>query len=78
MLFDPASNTLRRATAGGSPFLKRGVINLNISFALMHWGDWQLLVCSENSVAISKIDYEIFVVDAQLELLTLYEMYKND
>ncbi len=32
----------------------------------------------ENSVAISKIDYEIFVIDAQLELLTLYEVYKND
>jgi len=32
----------------------------------------------ENSVVISKIDYEIFDIDSQLELLTLYEVYKNE
>ncbi len=31
----------------------------------------------ENSVAISSINYEIFEIDEQLELLTLYEMYKK-
>lgn len=32
----------------------------------------------ENSVNIQKIDTEIFEIDKQQELLTLYEMYKND
>lgn len=32
----------------------------------------------ENSVAISEIDYQVFDIDKQLELLTLYEMYKKD
>ncbi len=32
----------------------------------------------ENSVAIAEIDYKTFDIDKQLELLTLYEMYKND
>jgi hypothetical protein len=32
----------------------------------------------QNSVAIQKIDLSIFEIDKQLELLTLYEMYKND
>ncbi|MCF6330255.1 MAG: TolC family protein [Sulfurimonas sp.] len=32
----------------------------------------------ENSVAIAEIDYKTFEIDKQLELLTLYEMYKND
>ncbi len=32
----------------------------------------------ENSVIISKIDYKILEIDTQLELLTLYEMYKFD
>lgn len=32
----------------------------------------------ENSVAISEIDYQIFEIDKQLELLTLYEMYKKE
>ena len=32
----------------------------------------------ENSVSIQEIDYKIFDIDKQLELLTLYEMYKND
>ena len=31
----------------------------------------------ENSVSIQKIDLEVFEIDKQLELLTLYEMYKN-
>jgi len=31
-----------------------------------------------NSVEIQKIDSNIFEIDKQLELLTLYEMYKND
>ena len=32
----------------------------------------------QNSVNIQKMDVEIFEIDKQLELLTLYEMYKND
>lgn len=32
----------------------------------------------ENSVGIQKIESEIFEMDKQLELLTLYEMYKNE
>jgi len=32
----------------------------------------------ENSVEIQKIDMKIFEIDKQLELLTLYEMYKNE
>lgn len=32
----------------------------------------------QNSVDIQKIDVEIYKMDRQLELLTLYEMYKND
>jgi len=32
----------------------------------------------KNSVAIQTIDLSIFEIDKQLELLTLYEMYKND
>jgi len=32
----------------------------------------------ENSVEIQKIDLKIFDIDKQLELLTLYEMYKNE
>lgn len=32
----------------------------------------------ENSVAIAEIDYKIFDIDKQLELLTLYEMYKSE
>lgn len=32
----------------------------------------------QNSVDIQKIDVEIYEMDRQLELLTLYEMYKND
>jgi hypothetical protein len=32
----------------------------------------------QNSVEIQKIDLKIFEIDKQLELLTLYEMYKND
>lgn len=32
----------------------------------------------QNSVAIQTIDLSIFEIDKQLELLTLYEMYKND
>lgn len=32
----------------------------------------------QNSVDISKTDYKIFEIDKQLELLTLYEMYKKD
>ncbi len=32
----------------------------------------------ENSVQIQNIDLKIFEIDRQLELLTLYEMYKND
>nr|WP_321265841.1 TolC family protein [uncultured Sulfurimonas sp.] len=32
----------------------------------------------ENSVAIQFLDFSIFEIDKQLELLTLYEMYKND
>lgn len=32
----------------------------------------------ENSVSIQIIDLSIFEIDKQLELLTLYEMYKND
>ena len=31
-----------------------------------------------NSVVIQEIDFKIFEIDRQLELLTLYEMYKND
>ncbi|MEA2100670.1 MAG: TolC family protein [Campylobacterota bacterium] len=31
-----------------------------------------------NSVTIEEIDFKIFEIDKQLELLTLYEMYKND
>ena len=31
-----------------------------------------------NSVQISEIDLKVFEIDKQLELLTLYEMYKND
>lgn len=31
-----------------------------------------------NSVTIQEIDFKIFEIDKQLELLTLYEMYKND
>jgi len=31
-----------------------------------------------NSVNIQEIDFKIFEIDKQLELLTLYEMYKND
>jgi uncharacterized protein (UPF0335 family) len=31
----------------------------------------------KNSVEIQKIDSEVFEIDKQLELLTLYEMYKN-
>lgn len=31
-----------------------------------------------NSVSISKIDYEILNIDAQLELLTLYEVYNDE
>jgi len=31
-----------------------------------------------NSVEISEIDLRVFEIDKQLELLTLYEMYKND
>ena len=32
----------------------------------------------ENSVEIQKIDMKIFEIDKQIELLTLYEMYKNE
>lgn len=32
----------------------------------------------QNSVEIQKIDVEVFGMDKQLELLTLYEMYKNE
>lgn len=32
----------------------------------------------QNSVDISKADYKIFEIDKQLELLTLYEMYKKE
>jgi len=32
----------------------------------------------QNSVAISETDYKIYELDKQLELLTLYEMYKKD
>ncbi len=32
----------------------------------------------QNSVEIQKIDVEVFEMDKQLELLTLYEMYKNE
>lgn len=32
----------------------------------------------QNSVAIQKSDVQIYELDKQLELLTLYEMYKND
>ena len=32
----------------------------------------------ENSVQIQKIDLKIFEIDRQLELLTLYEMYKHE
>lgn len=32
----------------------------------------------QNSVEIQKIDVEVFEMDRQLELLTLYEMYKNE
>jgi len=32
----------------------------------------------KNSVEIQKIDLKIFEIDKQLELLTLYEMYKNE
>lgn len=32
----------------------------------------------QNSVEIQKIDAEVFEMDKQLELLTLYEMYKNE
>jgi len=32
----------------------------------------------ENSVKIQKIDLKIFEIDKQLELLTLYEMYKHE
>ncbi len=32
----------------------------------------------QNSVFISKLDSKIFDIDKQLELLTLYEMYKNE
>ncbi|EQB40561.1 transporter [Sulfurimonas hongkongensis] len=32
----------------------------------------------KNSVAIQSIDLKIFEIDKQLELLTLYEMYKNE
>ncbi len=31
-----------------------------------------------NSVTTQKIDFKIYEIDKQLELLTLYEMYKND
>jgi len=32
----------------------------------------------QNSLDIQNYDIEIFKIDKQLELLTLYEMYKND
>ena len=32
----------------------------------------------ENSVEIQKIDLKVFEIDKQLELLTLYEMYKHE